>query len=753
MVGRLLVILVLSLATSAGAQFGWERQYDIAVNDGSMDLPNAWSGGMNYCQFSNIDFNFDGVQDVFAFDRSCNQWMCFIQNGSSGSPDLVYAPEYESLFPQDMKDWVLLADYNCDGLPDVFTSAIGGCRVFVNTGDAGTGHSFELASPILATSVEGTPGYMFFSSVDIPAIVDVDGDSDLDVLNFGVLSTAVEYHKNMSMELYGTCDSLVFETKNECWGLFTESDTSNDMTLWDTTTFPCQGTLDNPEFPLEGGDRQDRHAGSSLLALDMDNSSTMDLLIGDITFKNMSLLMNSGTAPNTNSGMESQETNFPSSSVPVNVDVFPAAFHLDWDNDGIRDLLVAPASVQNSNNQNGVWAYRNVGTESFPIFEYVDDDFAQETMIDVGKKALPVFFDQNGDGLKDLLVSVHEQYDPGTGDQISRIAYFENTGMPSNPEFTLVTEDWQNLSTLGIGVGLSFYPSFGDMDNDGDEDMILGEFEGKCHYFENTGTSGGEAVFTTFEVLQTGDGAEVYSGTTFAYPCLVDLDRDADLDLVVGRRDGKLNYYENTGTTSAYSFEKISSNWGLVDVSLYWEIEGQAIPQFVDVDGTYYLILGSKTGYLHYYKKVEGNFTTPYVLADPDLQNIHHGTYSAPAIADIDGDGTFEMIVGNDRGGLVLYESADLSLIGLDKERSELYFNMYPNPAQHKVTLDFGDITAEERALMSVQLMDLQGRELATFSLLDGPLVIDLSHLSNGTYLVNAQGPTGSAIKKLMIHQ
>ena len=34
------------------------------------ELANPWTGGLNFCQFSEIDLNLDGTKDIFIFDRS-----------------------------------------------------------------------------------------------------------------------------------------------------------------------------------------------------------------------------------------------------------------------------------------------------------------------------------------------------------------------------------------------------------------------------------------------------------------------------------------------------------------------------------------------------------------------------------------------------------------------------------------------------------------------------------------------------------
>ena len=107
-------ILLLTLTSLFGfrvnAQFGFERLLDVPVTESSSLQTMPWAGGMDYCQFSNIDLDFDGDLDLFVFDRTCDKVLTFIQNGSAGTMDWEYDPSYESVFPEDLHDWALLVD-------------------------------------------------------------------------------------------------------------------------------------------------------------------------------------------------------------------------------------------------------------------------------------------------------------------------------------------------------------------------------------------------------------------------------------------------------------------------------------------------------------------------------------------------------------------------------------------------------------------------------------------------------------------
>lgn len=753
MIRSIIISLSIFFTISVNAQFGFERIDTVNVINSSQQVM-PWAGGLDYCQVSNIDLNWDGTKDLFVFDRTCNMVLTFLHSGNPGVAEYTYAPEYQDLFPE-MVDWVLLVDYNCDGKEDIFTHSFGSMDVYKNVGDAGSGHQFQLEVDGLK---EAHPWYMndiflSVSSIDIPSLVDVDGDTDIDVLVFDTQGFAVGYHKNLSIENYGTCDSLDFEMKNLCWGTFSENATNNTINL-NSTSGVCGSNISNPEFfEPDGGNRGAvRHAGGTLLALDMDGNGVMDLLIGDISFPNMALLMNGGTAPNQDSPMVSVDYNFPSNTTPVTLDLDPGAYHVDVNNDGVRDIVVSPVIYVGAENKESMWYYENSGLDDVPDFQFVQSNFLQSDMIDQGSRSYPVYFDHNGDGLKDLLVSSHGQYDTVINNNISKIAYYENTGTQANPEFTLMDEDYMGISGLGLGSNLAFYPTFGDIDDDGDEDMILGEYDGYLYLFENTGGAGNPAIFNTYIILDYWDGSAfvpVFEGLE-SYPQLIDLDRDGDLDLVLGRRTGKLSYYENQGNATNHQFVDVSSNLGGVDVSEWWNIVGHSIPQFIDIDNEYHLICGSLTGYLHYYDNIDGNILGNWNQVDTTLENIYIGTYSAPAIYDITDDNRVEMALGNKRGGLALYKSGPLTDVGVE-ENAFSQLLVYPNPAKTHVTIDFGPVSYDELQSTEVKVYDIMGRVVMTKRANNSQMQLDLSSFSNGTYILEIGNGSSVVTKKLLL--
>ena len=160
-------------------------------SENGLQFKSALSGGINTGQFSEIDLNLDGIMDIIVFDKSGNKLSPFINDNGN----FIYSPEYRDNFPS-MHDWVLMTDYNCDGKNDIFTYSSGGMAVYRNTSN--TTLSFTQVTTLVMSNYGTSNWNIYISSVDIPAITDVDYDGDLDILTFSILGGFVEYHKNKS---------------------------------------------------------------------------------------------------------------------------------------------------------------------------------------------------------------------------------------------------------------------------------------------------------------------------------------------------------------------------------------------------------------------------------------------------------------------------------------------------------------------------------------------------------------------------
>jgi hypothetical protein len=681
----LTLFIILSFKISFG-QFSFNFSDSIEVTKNGVPLSLAWSGGLNYSQFSEIDYDYDGYMDLLVFDRSNDQIRLFENRLVNGNRMYVFNPNGHTLFPTDLRYRLAAIDYNQDGKNDLFAYGIGGVKVYKNTGNSTTGLQWTVSKNLLYSDNWGTMLNLYVSSADIPAIVDVDLDGDIDILTYHISGEYLQYHKNLSQETYGHSDSLMFELKNECWGGFREDVNSNSVFLNDQTA-PCQGgNVPNPQ--LKPNETEKAHAGSTVLAIDMDGNGVKDLLLGDVAYPSINFLTNGGTTVNSNSLMISANPNFPANSTPVSMQLFPAAFWVDVDFDSKKDLLIAPNAKNVSENETSVLKYKNTMSNTNPNFVFETKAFLQEDMIEHGTGSIPVLTDLDNDGLIDLFVANYFSYKPTLAKE-SRIAYYKNTGTINNPVFTFIDNDFLNLSQSGLG--LRMVPSFGDLNNDGKKDIILGLENGTLCYLQNT-TSGSIPTFSTpITNYQDHIGQTINIGQ-FATPQLFDLNLDGKLDLIIGKKTGEILYYQNKGTLTSPSFELINSNLGNVDVSTSISPDGFAVPHFFRNLDTTYLMVGSLEGAIFFYDSIDENLAsgTGFRTISSNFlnQDKNIGGYSACAVGDLDNDSNLDLIIGQDLGGLFFLEHDSLSNLGLMNPFFTLpEIHIYPNPAYDRITI------------------------------------------------------------------
>lgn len=730
-----LTFFFIFFAFYSSAQFNFEYANTITVKKNGVDLKDPWVGGLNYAQFSELDIDYDGDMDLVVFDRTSDNIRVF-ENMNPLSNTYEYRYKYQNQFPSDIRYRMFLADYNNDGKNDLFTYGIGGVKVYKNIGNIALGLQWELASELLYSQFIFNYSNLYVSSADIPAITDVDNDGDLDILTFSLGGSHLEYHQNQSQELYGHSDSLIFELKNECWGKFGEDPNNSNIVLNDPAA-PCVSSqISNPEMdkPVE----PKAHAGSTILALDFDNNGVKDLVLGDISSPSLIKLINGGTAVNTNSAMSSVELNFPNNTTPAQLQIFPGAFYLDVDFDGVKDLIVGANAKSASENEKSILFYKNNGQDNLPSFIYQQNDFLQDQMIDHGTGSIPIFFDQNNDGKKDLIVANYFRYKPVL-DKESTLALYRNTSAGPTTEFTFVDDNYLNLNNLNLG--LRSIPTFGDLDNDGDEDMIIARENGNLMYFQNNGGAGNANFASPVQPLQNSAGVPI-NHETFCFPQLFDLNADGKLDLILGKKNGTLVYYENTGTLTSPVFTLTNTQLGLVNVANI-SPDGFAAPHFFRHNNTTYLFCGAFDGKLHYYTNIDGKLAqdSSFNFETNNFLSIDAKGYSSFFVNDIDGDGLLNLFYGHDLGGIVHLEVDSLSTSSLPEWQTEKLV-IYPNPSTGTFY-----IRKNPQDVKKISVYDALGKQvLVQFNKLDQEIQADMRQQEQGIYLIQLELSNGTLV-------
>ena len=185
-------------------------------------------------------------------------------------------------------------------------------------------------------------------------------------------------------------------------------------------------------------------------------------------------------------------------------------------------------------------------------------------------------------------------------------------------------------------------PALHDIDGDGLIDLLVGYDAGLIWHFEQEAAGSNHFVEISKNFCNINTKSE-------ASPTFTDLDQDHLIDLIIGSNSGHLHHYEQDAVNS-YSFSLVTERFNNIRPGAC------ANPCFCDFDNDscLNLVVGESLGKIFHYEQ-ESVGSNSFRLLSKQYCNIKVSSYAAPVVCDINNDGQYDLLIGDDKGAIYHY--------------------------------------------------------------------------------------------------
>jgi|GEM_PF-2085860 len=753
----LFLTLIFGSTLKGQSPLNYYTSQGVKVSQGGNALKNPWTGGYNNGQMASLDVNNDGLDDLILFDTDFNDIQVYRKESNGTFSFDAYLSRKLPL----MRNLMRVADLNSDGKPDLFTeSETYTLKIYLNVTEPAdsiiqfapqgvySGVTDEYTIYYRTRLVDTSEPWVGMSplgieSSDIPHIGDIDGDGDIDILKFDGTYNSYTLFKDMRVEKGLSKDTFEFQDMEYCYGYFYEN--FNGDIVFDSCGYTERLT-------------QRHSSGASSLMFDSDGDNDQDLLISSGVFNYLTKLTNAKKNFNTAfDTMVAFDTLFPKESKRSNQMFFPSLNGIDFNSDDIIDIGLASTFFEAKQSQNNLYFYEGYKIGDSIKHKLVTSPLANQ-FLDVGAYSSPAIMDIDRDGDLDLLIASESNGGLLGSETTFKINLFENKGTKTAPDFVSIDDNYLNISQYPIK-----YPHItcGDLNGDGQVDIVLGDNSGSIYFFKNTNTTG----MSSFTMESNSYITRGSFWNAVAAPSVFDYNGDALPDLLLGYQSGYVDIFENTGSVSSPAFTLAQdsawyafSNKFQTNVSPpKYQHAGFCSPWLGDMDndGKKELLCAGQLGQVYRYN-IDGKPTDVAVPRDPntfwtkngnDSFMAEFGGYASIAVADLDGDSISEILVGTKNGGLKLLSAvANNNSIGT-KRIEALAFNLVPNPANQKVLIGLKESAATDwRIYSSNGTLVLKGNNSGKRR-----FYINTTNLPSGLYFLQLLSNGQMGVQKLQI--